>query len=107
MSKVNNSIQIHLSEPSRSEAAAARWPIPALGTKGMTATESYAEYKAWCLKYADELQARRDFTGPDFKGCVKDVDFEAGTIAVRLDDGTIYAYPPHAWNRTKAYHTEV
>lgn len=91
--------QIHLTEPARSNAAEARWPMPRLPL-GTTIAEARAHH----LEYADAYQARREFTGPHFHG-VDDVTVTEGVVVVQIG-GTEYAYPLHAVARVKSYTTE-
>lgn len=88
MHRANNSVKIHLTEPARSKAAIALFPLA-----GVPA------YDAGARRIRDE------FTGPDFKGCVKEVELENEYIAVTLRDGTMYVYAMRNIDRMKAYHT--
>lgn len=100
-----DSCQIHLKDEARRRAAAALYPIPTLPTPlANTGPDDYIQrVNAHHLKYADELQAQREFTGPNFKGCVEHVCTDGSFIHVHLRDLTIYSYPVGDVARIKQY----
>lgn len=102
------SCQIHLRDDARRRAAAALYPIPVLAspTHNTDPADYIAKVNAHTIKYADELQAQREFTGPHFKDCVEEVDFRCpGWVHITLDDtyGTTYSYPAADVARVKTY----
>ena len=113
MSVAAGSCQIHLKPDARRQAAMALHPIP--GWPTIQPTEELDDYTArhtaHAAKYADELQAREEFTGPHFKDCVAEVNFdEQGWVHVVLvgeyvqgAPGTVYSYPSADVARVKTY----
>lgn len=96
-------VKIHLAEPARTKAANARFPVPqfVLSTGGSDEV-NHLEAQAYYERYADELQAQREFPGPDFQDIAR-CRVSEGTVDVHLHDGTVYMYPLHTVTRIKAY----
>lgn len=103
------SCQIHLRDEARRKAAAASYPIPALAlpTHNTDPDVYITQVNKHNLKYADELQAQREFTGPHFKDCVAEVRFDdAAWVHVILagpEPSTTYSYPASDVARVKTY----
>lgn len=101
-------VQIHLTEPSRGNAARALYPIPALrASYPHESVEDFAEVaREHALRYADECQAQRDFTGPHFHG-VDSVACSEGTVDVHVSKTCMYMYPLNTVARVKVYTEEA
>lgn len=100
------SCQIHLRDDARRRAADALFPIPAFpAPSAFQHPDDYiSALNAHTQKYADDLQARAEFTGPHFTGCVAQVDFlTPGWVHVELQDATQYSYPADDVARIKVY----
>lgn len=96
-------VKIHLAEPARTKAASASFPVPPFMPSTSGSYEvNHLETQAYYERYLDELQAQREFTGPDFQDIARCAVSE-GTVDVHLHDGTIYMYPLHTVVRIKAY----
>lgn len=107
MSNKPGSCQIHFNEPQRITAAVAAHPVPPFQQEPGAEYERHVQLvQEYQLKYADELQAQREFTGPHFKDCVAEVRFEEGFVHVTLTGdapGTTYSYPASSVARVKSY----
>lgn len=104
------SCKIHLRADARRRAAAAIFPIPAypLPEADTDPADYGASVDAHTLKYADELQARAEFTGPHFKDCVEQVTFDDSGKWVHVtltggSPGDTYSYPAEDVARVKTY----
>ena len=103
MPKVN--VQIHLTEPARTKAAAALYP----DTEFLPwVHESEGEYLDRQAEQAGAVKslydARGRFTGPLFSSA-DSIAVSEGTIDVTID-GVVYMYPMHTVSRCKVW-TEV
>lgn len=106
MSDKPGSCQIHFNEPQRTTAAVASYPVPPFQQEPGTEYERHVQLvQEYQLKWADELQAQREFTGPHFKDCVAAVRFDGGFVHVILvgDEPPTYSYPASSVARVKTY----
>lgn len=99
------SCQIYLMPDARRRAAEALYPIPRMPDR---LGEDVYDYTARALEHAaehaDKLKAREDFTGPHFKDCVSQINFDDGFVHVTLTtDFTTYSYPMTDVARVKSY----
>jgi hypothetical protein len=90
---MKKNVKIHLTEPSRSNAAEALFPNPE--------PRDY-EYQH---EYGDRVNAaarlRNEFTGPLFEGATE-CEIDEGVVHVLIDD-VGYVYPLHAVARLKVW----
>lgn len=90
-------VQIHLTEPSRSNAAEALYPNPE--------PTSYEYHFDYVDRVNEAARLRNEFTGPHFHD-VEECEIEEGVVHVLVGNAG-YVYPLHTVARIKVYTVET